>query len=291
MPATLVTSWKRVAQSGETVDGRFIKSEWLNDMAETYDPKVYTAKLWIDHMRYSSYGSVQALKAEKDGDVVRLFAKISPNRSLLQMNQVWEEYLHFSIEPTEDFAKTGKCYLTGLGMTDSPASLGTDEMRFSKIPGREFTARYPGEVVPDLRDMGDMDDDQQMERFGQKLVRWFSNMHKTETEQENKEEPMDNDQLTQFKDSIETTQQTVAGLAASIEKFISNQNPGDGKDTPGSDQGDGAGDNADKFSSLQTGLDDMGKRFDNLIGRLETVVPGTQFGDTSAPAGNQQELL
>ncbi|MCF8114656.1 MAG: GPO family capsid scaffolding protein, partial [Desulfotignum sp.] len=170
MPATLVTDWKRVAQSGPTVDGRNIEPQWLLDMAETYDPNVYTAKLWLDHMRYASYGSVRALKAEKDGDIVRLFARISPSRSLLQMNQVWEEYLHFSIEPTENFAETGKCYLTGLGMTDMPASLGTEEMRFAKVEGRQFTARYPGEQVPDLRDM---DDDNQMDHFGRKLARWL----------------------------------------------------------------------------------------------------------------------
>ncbi len=292
MPASLVSDFKRIAQSGPTVDGRFIKPEWLTDMAETYDPKVYTAKLWIDHMRYSSYGSVQALKAEKDGDVMRLFAKISPSRSLLQMNQVWEEYLHFSIEPTEDFAKTGKCYLTGLGMTDKPASLGTDEMRFSKIPGREFTARYPGEVVPDLREINM--DDQQMERFGEKFFRWFSSMHKTETQQETKEEPMDKDQLKQFKDSIEITQQTVKSLADSVEKFIAGLNPGEGTkgtetetvtDPPPAAGGD------DKFTELKTCLEGLVQKFGQLEARLGKVVPGTQFTDTTQPAGEKDELL
>ncbi|MBU0971268.1 MAG: GPO family capsid scaffolding protein [Proteobacteria bacterium] len=290
MPASLVSNFKRIAQSGPTVDGRVIKPEWLTDMAQTYDPKVYTAKLWIDHMRYASYGSVQALKAEKDGDVTRLYAKISPNRTLLQMNQIWEEKLHFSIEPTEDFAKTGKCYLTGLGMTDEPASLGTDEMRFSKITGRTYTARYPGEMVPDLRDMESMDDDQQMERFGQKLVRWFSNMHKTETEQENKEEPMDKDQFATFKESLETTQQTVASLADSIKKFMAGQNTGAGEKAPDPVTTEPAKP-ADQFAELKTGLDALGGKFDQILGRLEKVAPGTQFGDTTQPADDKNQLF
>lgn len=290
MPASLVTDYKCIAQSGDTIDGRFIKPEWLTEMAETYDPAVYTAKLWIDHMRYSSYGSVRELKAEKVGDVVKLFAKISPSRSLLQMNQVWEEYLHFSIEPDEDFAKTGRCYLTGLAMTDKPASLGTEEMRFSQTTGRTFTARYPGEKVPDLRDGGD--EDQQLEKFTQKLARLIFRTNKTEQETEG-EEPMDKEQFEAFKTSLETTQQTVAGVADVLEKFIAAQNPdgGDGEETPPDGQDNGGGDNNTDFSALQTGLEGLGEQFKTLIGRLETALPGTQFGDTSQPAEDKDGIL
>jgi hypothetical protein len=290
MPASIVSAWKRIAQSGPTIDGRFIKPEWLTDMGETYNPEVYTAKLWVDHMRYSSYGSVRALKAEQDGEVIRLFAKISPSRSLLQLNQVWEEKLNFSIEPTEDFAKTGKCYLTGLGMTDSPASLGTDEMRFSQIPGRDFTARYPGEAVPDLRKT---DEDQEVERFGQKFARWFTHMNKNEQDKT----PMDEKQFKVFKDSIEATQQTVAGMAEIIQTFVSGQAGGGdtttaapaGADTDTGNEStpaDGA-----KFSELKTGMDALGEKFDKILTRLETAAPGTQFGDTTQAAGDKDELL
>ena len=179
MPVALVTDWKRVAKSGPTVDGRKIDPQWLMDMAETYNPDEYTAKLWIDHRRYmGSYGAVRAVKAEKDGDVVRLFAKINPNRDLIERNQVWENNLHFSIEVIENFAETGKFYLGGLAMTDEPASLGTDEMRFSTNPQRTFTARYPGDPVPDLRDSAA--DETALTLF-RKLMQMFSKQ-KTETE-------------------------------------------------------------------------------------------------------------
>ncbi len=287
MPASLVTDFKCVAQSGETVDGRFIKPEWLTEMAETYDPKVYTAKLWIDHMRYSSYGSVRELKAEKAGEVVKLFARISPSRSLLQENQVWEEFLHFSIEPTEDFAKTGKCYLTGLAMTDKPASLGTDEMRFAQMTGRTFTARYPGEKVPDLRDQGG--EDQQVNQFVSKLAKLLFRNNKTETEEQG-EESMEKEQFTQLSTGIETLNQAVTGMVGVLEKFTADQNPdGGNEDTP--DDSGNDGDDTQQFTELQTDLKGLGDKFDSLVDRLNKAVPGTQFGDNHQPADDKTGVL
>ncbi|MGB3224537.1 MAG: GPO family capsid scaffolding protein [Desulforhopalus sp.] len=282
MPSSLVTEWKRVAQSGPTMDGRIIKPEWLTDMAETYDPDVYTAKIWLDHMRYASYGSVRELKAEEDGDVIRLFAKIAPSRGLLQMNEVWEEKLHFSIEPIEDFAKTGKCYLGGLGMTDSPASLGTDEMRFSKMPGREFSARYAGEKVPDLREM---EDEKEIERFGQKLFRFFSINNKPKEE----EEAMNEKQFGVLTDSLTNLQSTLVGFSEKLEKFSAGQ-PGKEATTPEQDKPEPSEDE-NKFAGMQTEIKTLTEKFDALLDRIEKVAPGTEFKETTAPAGDDAELL
>lgn len=291
MPKSLITDWKRVAKSGHTVDGRIIQPQWLTDMAETYDPEEYTAKLWVDHRRfYGSYGSVKALKAEKDGDAVRLFAKISPSISLLQMNQVWEEKLHFSIEPTEDFAKTGKCYLTGLGMTDEPASLGTDEMRFSRQDGHDFSARYPGEQVPDLRETGSTDDDQ-MESFVKKLAKFFFKLN--EPEPEKKEEPMDEKQFKEFKEAMESTQQTVATMADTVEKFVASKKTENSVDdvVPGTDDESASpSDDDTRFSDLSSGLEALGEKFNGLLDRIEKAAPGTQFTDTTNPADDLNTL-
>lgn len=294
MPASLVTDWKRIAQSGPTVDGRNIEPQWLLDMAETYDPDVYTAKLWLDHMRYASYGSVRALKAEKDGDIVRLFARISPSRSLLQMNQVWEEYLHFSIEPTENFAETGKCYLTGLGMTDMPASLGTEEMRFATVPGRTFTARYPGEPVPDLRDM---EDDNQMDHFGRKLARWLFRLQEPgnpdNPDKQEEQTPMDEKQFNTLTQTLEATQAAVTELAGKIESFSAV--PPAAAPAPAGDSAPAADpapvDDGKEFTELKSALETLTTQFKTLVDRLEAANPGTQFGDTTGAAGDQDELL
>jgi outer membrane murein-binding lipoprotein Lpp len=263
------------------MDGRVIKPEWLVDMAETYDPEVYTAKIWIDHMRYASYGSVRELKAEEDDKVVRLYAKISPSRSLLQMNQVWEEKLHFSIEPTENFAKTGKCYLTGLGMTDSPASLGTDEMRFSKTPGRDYTARYAGEQVPDLRELND---DHDLERFGQKLARFFTKNNKPKEDNET----MDKQQFEALTTSITTMNAAIGDLAEKFETFAPEK-----KAAPAEEQTPAPTENTDigQFAELSAGLKGLGDKFDSILERLEKENPGTKFGETTQPAADEGDLL
>ena len=41
----------RVAKAGPTTDGRVIKPEWLTDIADTYDPNLYTARIFIEHIR------------------------------------------------------------------------------------------------------------------------------------------------------------------------------------------------------------------------------------------------
>ena len=289
MSPSLVTDFKCVATSGPTVDGRVIQPQWLYDMAETYNPATYTAKIWIDHMRYASYGSVRELKVEEAGDKVKLYAKISPSRSLLQMNQVWQEKLHFSIEPTEDFAKTGKCYLTGLGMTDEPASLGTDEMRFSKLKGREFTARYAGELVPDLRET---DDEERFSRtFFQKLSQFFKDETK---EEETGDDPMDTEQFNAVKGTLEATQQAVEGLAGSMQTFMETfKQPGEGGGNGA--EGEGAGEapapaGSEEFTTLKESVETMTSAFTKMTERMEQQAPGTFTLENHQPAGDQDSL-
>lgn len=42
----LRTTWICIATEGETADGREILHEEIIDMAETYDPSLYTAMIW-----------------------------------------------------------------------------------------------------------------------------------------------------------------------------------------------------------------------------------------------------
>ncbi|WP_340689215.1 GPO family capsid scaffolding protein [Aeromonas dhakensis] len=92
-------------------------------MAETYDPTYYTAVIWPEHDRWSSYGTVQALKTEEVDGKYKLYAILCPNRDLIYWNQSGQ-YQFCSIEPFEQFADLGRTYLIGLGVTDQPASTG-----------------------------------------------------------------------------------------------------------------------------------------------------------------------
>ena len=117
-----------ILTAGHTVDGREILQETLDQIAETYDPENYNARINIDHSQHGSkLGSVLSVKL--DGN--KLLAQLKPNDYFLYLIQQGQ-FLHTSCEIVMNFAKTGKAYLTGLAVTDNPASLGTTEMHLSK---------------------------------------------------------------------------------------------------------------------------------------------------------------
>ena len=134
---TAQTGWVIAAKEGATVDGRTITKQWIEDMAETYSIEEYTAVIWPEHFRSSwgpfegkNWGTVDAVKAAKKGGKLCLFVKLTANSYLLDANKDGQK-LFMSIEPNLDFAGSGKCYLQGLAVTDSPASTGTTMLKFS----------------------------------------------------------------------------------------------------------------------------------------------------------------
>ena len=136
MPRSLVSFWKRVATSGPTVDGREILPQELRDIAETYRPSLYTAVIWCEHERdWGSFGTVYAVRLVEEADdlepgQVALEAQLKPNDKLLELNDRGEK-LFTSIEIRPNFQGRGKPYMTGIAVTDEPASVGTQELYFS----------------------------------------------------------------------------------------------------------------------------------------------------------------
>lgn len=131
----------RVATEGATTDGRSITRDQIVQMAANYNPKVYGARIWLEHFRgvmpdgpFKAYGDVIALKSEEEdignGKRMALFAQIEPTPDLVAMNKQ-KQKVYTSIEINPKFADTGAPYFVGLGVTDSPASLGTDFLQFS----------------------------------------------------------------------------------------------------------------------------------------------------------------
>lgn len=147
MPRSLVSYWKRVAVSGPTADNREITVQELRDCADTYKLSRYTAVIWSEHERWpGSHGTVFAVRLLDENDdpelepgQVALEAQLKPNDKLLSLNDQGEK-LFTSVEITPNFANSGRFYLTGLAVTDSPASLGTQELYFSR--GRRKGHRY-----------------------------------------------------------------------------------------------------------------------------------------------------
>lgn len=139
----------RVFTEGDTTDGRVIQRPWIEQMAATYNPALYGARVWLEHMRslypdsvFRAYGDVIAVKSEKlDDGRLALYAQIDPTDDLIAINKARQK-VYTSAEIDPDFAKTGKCYLTGLSVTDSPASLSTEMLAFaSQATTNPLTAR------------------------------------------------------------------------------------------------------------------------------------------------------
>lgn len=135
------SKWFVVATEGATTDGRTIQANWIEEMAENYDPiNTYGARVNLEHIKYyfydkefahsKCYGDVTALKAEKrDDGKLQLLAQIEPTDELIELNRQ-KQKVYTSIEVNTNFADTGKAYLVGLAVTDSPASIGTEYLQF-----------------------------------------------------------------------------------------------------------------------------------------------------------------
>ncbi|GEN25384.1 phage capsid scaffolding protein [Halomonas cupida] len=136
--------WFRVATEGATTDGREISRDQIEQMAANYNPKKYGARVWMEHMRglfadgpFPALGDVKAVKAEEVEDgKLGLFADIDPTDQLKEINGKRQK-VYTSIEINPSFADTGEAYLEGLAVTDSPASLGTEMLKFSRQAGKD----------------------------------------------------------------------------------------------------------------------------------------------------------
>ncbi len=139
------SKWFRVAVEGATTDGRNIERSWIEQMAAQYSPNTYGARINCEHIKWSlpggefgAYGDVLACKAEEveinGTKKLALFAQLEPNEALLALNKQ-NQKVYTSVEINPKFADTGKAYLVGLAVTDTPASLGTEALQFSAQHG------------------------------------------------------------------------------------------------------------------------------------------------------------
>lgn len=132
----------RVAVSGSTVDGREISPVHLREAAENFNPGVYAARVNVEHYlspcpssEFSAMGDVTALSTEDitEGPLAgrtALYAEIEPTERMKQLVADGKK-IYSSIELHPQFSVNGRAYLVGLAMTDTPASLGTERLKFT----------------------------------------------------------------------------------------------------------------------------------------------------------------
>jgi hypothetical protein len=139
-----------LATAGATVDGRTIDDAMLDQMASSYDPKTYGARLNIEHIRgisgdkpFRAYGDVLELSVGEtevnfNGKTEKrkaLFGVLDVTDDAKALNDAGQK-LYPSVEIEPNFAGKGFAYLMGCALTDSPASIATERLKFNRaLPG------------------------------------------------------------------------------------------------------------------------------------------------------------
>ncbi len=287
MPKT--SDWVIVATEGSTVDGRKITKSWINDMAALYSKDEYTSLIWPEHYRSAwavfegkNWGVVEELKAEDKDDKRRLFAKITPNQYLIDANKDGQK-LFTSIEPNPDYKGEGRCYLMGLAVTDSPASTGTTQLKFSRSNGEEISFEADGLEEIDLSECFSRSD-----KFFSYCKAFFTGgeqpQEPTDSQPED-EEPMNQEQFKQVMDGITSIGTKQGELEEKFNTFSTKQKPDvDGEETPEGKTSGGqeTGITAEQFNQLTEQLNGIATKQGELA---------TQFNQLKqeGPAGQGPE--
>ncbi|WP_277981551.1 GPO family capsid scaffolding protein [Sphingomonas phyllosphaerae] len=140
--------------AGNTIsDGRTITPEMIDQVVETFDPATYSPRINVEHVKgfspeppFNGYGDVVAVRAQDDAISVggttetrrALYAQVDANPQLVRLAR-GDQKPFPSVELTDSYAGTGKFGLVGLAFTDSPASIATQRLSFSRhAPGTVF---------------------------------------------------------------------------------------------------------------------------------------------------------
>ncbi len=281
---TLTTDFVKIGQSGPTIDGRTIKPEWLLQAAESYSPDLYTALIWPEHFRFQNFGKVVELKAEQEGDKVALYARLQPNASYVWTNQTRQQ-LFFSMELDDNFAGSGRAYLLGLAATDSPASLGTSELKFSarrNSPGSQFYSNVEFSMPVPAED---------------REPAWVTRLFQKFSLNANpREESMDAQQYAEMQGKIDALGTAVSEIKAGVAAFTAKPEgpaaPAVGTDpaAPGADKTVLASVEDGKFAVLTDAVTKLGSQLTDLAARFEAAKSGTPVPPTEGPADDNSPI-
>lgn len=301
----LRSDWMVLGTAGKTVDGRVIKEEWLVQMAEQYDPDVYTAVINGEHEQwYGNLGDVLEVRLGKDKHgKTTLEGVVRPNSRLIGMNRSGQK-VFWSMEIDEEFADTGKAYLTGLAATDKPASLGTTKAKFSKNKGPlsepiEFNLGIDDGNTPQQQASNTPGEITLCESEKGVLKKFFSNLFgQGEPPVAEEEENMTEEQLQKLQESIGTA--ITSGFSAlneSLDKKFTEQGRGQQPNEDGGQEegGDDTSDFSAQFKELETKLskqvDDAMNGLSEKIEKLgQQEAGGTNFGQGGGDGNTEKKM-
>lgn len=272
----LKTDFICIATSGYTVDGRQITAQELHEMADSYDPEYYTANLWPEHRRWFNMGQVVEVKAEEnEKGETELFAVIAPNKELIEKNREGQ-YLFTSIEIAPNFRNSGKAYLSGLGVTDSPASVGTTKLNFFNTEQKDSV--FSDFIKVDFSIKEDIEEDKALRTLVNAFRKLFSHSAQTAEEKPNPENNNNKEDYSMDQKQVDQIVAAVNGLGAKIDSHFSAQPKPTEPQEPEEPKG-GETVSKEQFNQLQNEFNALKEQF-NALNKEVTPVPNGE------PAGN-----
>ncbi|WP_405598989.1 MULTISPECIES: GPO family capsid scaffolding protein [unclassified Pseudoalteromonas] len=298
------SGWVIAATEGATVDGRTISKEWITQMAASYSVDEYTALIWPEHFRSSwgpsegkNWGTVDEVKAAKQGGKLRLFVKITANDYLLAANKDGQK-LFMSIEPNPDYKSEGRCYLQGLAVTDSPASSGTSRLKFSigdNEADHEYsqleTLQHSDFITTNSEPNTPNSKQAKAQSLMAQLFSLFSSDQQPADQQDEitEEEPMNKEQFDAVMGKFDGLDAKVTDLETKFskppkaEETPPVEEPKD--DEPESDK-DKAGVTAEQFSQLMEKMDGFSQKVDGIENKFNALSQ-EQGGQEPGPVGGE----
>ncbi|MCC4783131.1 GPO family capsid scaffolding protein [Vibrio lentus] len=264
-----------ILQAGATIDGRVIEQKIIDEIAETYNPDVYTARINADHYPWSNkYGSVHSVEKKED----KLFAVLKPNSMLLRMAEQGQ-LLHTSCEFYEKFADTGKAYLTGLALTDEPASLGTTQIQLSANSKDKACVPTSFQITPEQLSK-DTEEEASMFHTFKRWLKGESELEQLSQQQE--EDDMSKELEELLKQSIEQgkeNQQQLSQLNEQVEKLNTNGQPQEPEVEEGTE-----------VTELEDKVEKLSSQLESLTGQIEKLSKLTDEEQRQlAGEGNDEE--
>lgn len=265
----------RIGVEGATTDGRTIERSWLEEMAASYSPNTYGARINVEHIKglspdsaFGAYGDVLALKTEEaeiNGEKkLALFAQIQPNDALLALNKKGQK-IYTSMEIQPKFANTGKAYLVGLAVTDSPASLGTEALEFSAQHGTLTSRKQDKDNLFTAAEPAELEFEEVTEQRDDKTAGLFSRVAAA---------------LGKFKEKEGKDSALFAELGQSVEAIADHV----------AEQGKAFAAESKARADLQTAHDQLATQFADLLKRLGGTQDHNQQQRPPVPGGNGQQL-
>ncbi|MBU2898050.1 GPO family capsid scaffolding protein [Vibrio hepatarius] len=273
-----------ILKTGPTIDGRNIPQQVIDDIAETYDPKKYTARINEDHSEWSWKGG-SVLSVEKRDD--ELWAEIKPNSFLLR-NIENGQLLHTSCEYLEDFANTGRAYLTGLAFTDKPASLGTTQVHLSaQLSEKDAVQISTGQMLNHSERLSQNCESQKEHSLLQKFINLLKNEPDGYQEQlSNQEESEEMSKKTEelLEQSIEQNKELNTQLGQLVTQLSDQNEPNEA-----TDDAEATPEENKEVTELKGRVTELSGQVDKLSGQLEKLSKLTDEGERNLAGSGGEE--